>query len=190
MTTLSAWLTAAGEQEADREHRDVEAQLIGGDDDDARRRDQRTNDAEQPRSLDPVHDREQHGEQRHDREDHHRRARAGVTDRLVQEEIRERERDDAEQHGAQQLLAARHGPALDDHQCQQQGAGDHEPKPGRPERRHLAEDGLDGGRVRAGQEDEHREREQDRTGRQDAPPRVTVHPLCRGARMGRRHSQE
>ena len=41
--------------------------------------DQRTDHAEQPRPLDPVDDREQHGEQRHDREDRHRRARAGVT---------------------------------------------------------------------------------------------------------------
>ena len=120
MTTLSAWQVAAGEQQGDREDRDVQAQLVGGDDDDPGRRDQRTDDAEEPWPLDPVDDREQHREQRHDREDGHRRARAGVTDRLVQEEVGEGEPEHAEEHGAEQPVAAWHGSALDDHQRQQQ----------------------------------------------------------------------
>ena len=123
MTTLSAWQVAADEQQGDRDERDVQAQLIRGDDDDPGRGDQRTDDAEEPWSLDPVDDREQHREQRHDREDRHRRARAGVPDRLVEEEVGEGEPEDAEEHGAEQPVAARRGSALDDHQRQQQGAG-------------------------------------------------------------------
>ncbi len=170
MTTLSAWQVAPASSSAIAMSGTFEAQLIRGDDDDAGRCDQRTDDAEEPWSFDAVHDREQDREQRDDREDRHRRARAGVTDRLVEEEVGEGEPEHAEEHGAEQPVAAGRGSALDDHQRHQQGAGKDEPKPGRPERRHLAEDDLDGGRVRAGQDDEHPEREQDRTGRQDAPP--------------------
>ena len=120
MTTLSAWQTAAASSSAIATSGTFEAQLVGGDDEMPAAAISAPTTPSEPWPFDPVDDREQHREQRHDREDGHRRARAGVTDRLVQEEVGEGEPEHAEEHGAEQPVAARHGSALDDHQRHQQ----------------------------------------------------------------------
>ena len=143
-------------------HWHVQTHLIAEYEDDARGRDERTDEAGRAKALDPLDDREGKGQQRNERGDH----RSGSSRRLakpgVEEYVRQAEVEEPDEHDAGEILASRHRPMERDDEGRKQHRRDAEAKCRAPEGRHLPE--ADAHRDRVGPADQYRGRERHHRG--------------------------